>query len=143
MKKTLLSLTLLLGLHFAVQAQSSLPPVPPDSCRIIFMRSTGYQGSLGAFTAFIDDQLVCRLNNKRYSMHLVAPGDHTVSAQFAGKKSKEKAERVSMRTEGGKTYYVQFIINTGMFVNNLYCQEVTENSARLILPSLKEDTNCQ
>jgi hypothetical protein len=114
-----------------------------NSSKIIFMRSTGFQGSFGAFTTFIDDQLACRLNNKRFSSHFVAPGEHFISVQFAGSKSKEKAERIKIKTEAGKTYYVQLIIQNGAFVNNLLPQEVTENSANLLLPNLKEDTDCQ
>jgi hypothetical protein len=113
-----------------------------NSAKIIFMRSTGYAGSATAFTTFIDDNLVCKLNNKKFSTHMVEPGEHTFSVQFAGKTSKEKAERIIIKTEAGKTYYVQLIFQSGAFVNNLYCQEVTESSANIILPKLKEDTSC-
>lgn len=112
------------------------------SAKIVFMRSTGYNGSLAAFTTFIDDNLVCRLNNKRFSTHTVQPGEHNFSVQFAGKDSKVKAERITIKTEAGKTYYIQLIFQPGAFVNNLFCQEVTENSAKLLLPKMKEDTEC-
>ena len=113
-----------------------------SGAKIIFMRSTGYNGSASAFTTFIDDQVVCRLNNKRFSTHTVPAGEHLISVQFAGKNSKQKAERIKINVEEGKTYYVQLIFQPGMFINNLYCQEVTENSANLLLPQLKEDQKC-
>jgi hypothetical protein len=94
------------------------------------------------FTAFIDDSLVCKLNNKRFSVHTVSPGTHKFTVQFAGKKSKDKAEPISIDIEAGKTYYVQMIFQSGFFANNLYCQEVTASSARAILPQLKQDTKC-
>lgn len=112
------------------------------SGKVYFLRSTGYNGSAAAFTVFIDDTVVCKLNNKRYSIHDVQPGTHSFSVQFAGKKSKEKAERIEITVEPGKTYYIQLIFQGGMFVNNLYCQEVTENSAKKVLPDLQEDKKC-
>ena len=110
--------------------------------KVYFIRSTGFQGSASAFTAFIDKQLVCRLNNNKYSIHEVDPGEHVFTVQFGGKKAKEKAEPITINIEAGKTYYIQMIFQTGVFVNNLYCQEVTENSAKTILVNCVEDTDC-
>ena len=108
---------------------------------VYFMRKTGFVGSAAGFNVFIDSNFVCRLNEKRYSVHHVPVGSHTFSAQFAGKKSKEVAEKVEIDVEKGQTYYIQLIFQNGAFANNIYCQEVTKNSAKLILPSLKEDRN--
>jgi hypothetical protein len=113
-----------------------------NTATVYFLRSTGFNGSMSAFTAFIDDTLVCKLNNKRYSIHTIQPGSHKFTVQFAGKKSKDKAEPITINAEAGKTYYIQMIFQPGAFVNNLYCQEVTENSAKAMLPKLKEDTKC-
>lgn len=110
---------------------------------VYFMRSTGFAGSATAFTAFINDSIVCKLNNKRYSIHTIMPGKHKFTVQFAGKKSKEKAEAVYIETEAGKAYYIQMIFQPGAFVNNLYCQEVTENSAKTLLPAMKQDVKCE
>ena len=110
--------------------------------RVYFIRSTGFQGSATAFTAFIDQQLVCKLNNKKFSIHQVEPGEHNFSVQFAGKQSKAKAEQIQINIEAGKTYYVQMVFQPGMIKNNLYCQEVTENSAKTILVNCVEDTKC-
>src|SRR5688572_33310832 len=106
---------------------------------VYFMRTTGYNGSAVAFTVFMDDVILCRINNKRFSVHSVAPGKHFFSSQFAGKKSKEKAEKIEIDIEAGKTYYIQLIFQGGALVNNLYCQEVTENSAKKVLPALQQD----
>jgi uncharacterized alpha/beta hydrolase family protein len=138
----LISTFILLTFFTKTYSQEAIQEEVSNNAKIVFMRSTGFNGSASAFTTFIDDQLVCRLNNKRFSTHIVSPGQHTVSVQFAGKSSKEKAERISIEVEGGKTYYVQLIFQPGMFVNNLYCQEVTKSSANLLLPKLQEDTSC-
>lgn len=140
MRKVLSVLILLLAAS-ATYSQDTTA-TQSGAAKIIFMRSTGYNGSLAAFTTFIDDNLVCRLNNKRFSTHVVQPGEHNFSVQFAGKESKTKAERITIKTEEGKTYYIQLIFQPGAFVNNLYCQEVTESSAKLLLPKMKEDTEC-
>ena len=110
--------------------------------KVYFIRSTGFQGSAAAFTAFIDNQLVCKLNNKRYSIHEVPVGEHTFTVQFGGKQSKAKAEPIVINVEEGKSYYVQMIFQTGALKNNLYCQEVTENSANTIMVNCVEDTKC-
>jgi Protein of unknown function (DUF2846) len=135
--KKLLSLLLLCSIVLSAEAQA-------DSTRqtatVYFMRSTGFTGSAQGFTVFIDDNVVCKLNNKRYSVHQVAPGTHRFSVQFAGKNAKDKAERIEISTEAGKTYYIQLIFQSGLLKNNLYCQEVTESSAKTILGNLKEDS---
>ncbi|MGZ8517929.1 MAG: DUF2846 domain-containing protein [Chitinophagaceae bacterium] len=113
-----------------------------QNAKVYFLRSTGFQGSAQGFTTFIDDKVVCKLNNKRFSIHEVIPGTHYFSVQFAGKNSKEKAERIEIELEAGKIYYIQLIFQTGLLKNNLYCQEVTKSSAITMMDKLKED-NCQ
>lgn len=120
----------------------SLSSMAQEKGTVYFMRSTGFQGSATAFTAFIDGELACKLNNKRFSVHEVEPGEHQFTVQFAGKAAKEKAEPITINIEAGKTYYVQMVFQTGAFVNNLYCQEVTESSAKPVMDTLKEDTKC-
>ena len=138
---SLLSISLC-SLQSTAQADGATHAPSADSAKIVFIRSTGFSGSATAFAAFIDDKLVCRLNNKRFSTHTVPAGSHQFSVQFAGKNSKEKAERIKINTEGGKTYYIQLVFQPGLVVNNIYCQEVTENSAQTVLAKVKEDTQC-
>jgi hypothetical protein len=134
MKKIISLMALMMVSSLFVQAQ--------EKAKIYFIRSTGFQGSAVAFTAFIDKQLVCKLNNKRYSVHEVEPGEHVFTVQFAGKEAKSKAEPISINVEAGKKYYIQMVFQTGALKNNLYCQEVTENSAKTILEKCEEDTKC-
>ena len=140
MRKVLTAFALLLTAP-ALWGQES-PAPDPAPAKVIFMRSTGYVGSATSFNAFIDENMVCRLNNKRFSTHLVTPGEHHFSVQFAGKESKVKAERIVINTEAGKTYYIQLILQQGLVTANVFCQEVTQNSANLLLPKMKEDTKC-
>jgi hypothetical protein len=133
--KTIMLLIFALTIASSSKAQNK-------TAKIYFIRSTGFQGSVSAFTAFIDKEFVCKLNNNKFSIHEVNAGEHTFTVQFAGKKPKEKAEPIIINAEEGKTYYIQMIIQSGMFVNNLYCQEVTENSAKTVLAKCIEDEKC-
>ena len=137
MKTIKLILLLIIGITFSISGHSQ-----DKYARVYFIRSTGFQGSATAFTTFIDEQLVCKLNNKKFSIHQVEPGEHSFAVQFAGKQSKAKAEKIMINVEAGKTYYIQMVFQTGIIKNNLYCQEVTENSAKTVLVNCVEDTKC-
>ena len=142
-KRTTLFIVLSITLNVAFgQDADSAGNISSVTGKVYCMRSTGFQGFATAFTFFIDDSIVCKLNNERYSIHEVTPGIHKFSSQFGGKKSKEKAERIEIDVEAGKTYYIELIFQPGVLINNLYCQEVTENSAKGILAHLKQDTKC-
>ena len=72
MKKALFPVFLFISVFF-VNAQDTISEksnmkktLTQDTGTIYFIRSTGFAGSATAFTAFIDDELVCKLNNKRY-----------------------------------------------------------------------------
>lgn len=110
--------------------------------KIYFLRSTGFQGSAVAFKTFIDGDFVCKLNNKKYSIHEVPVGKHECSVQFGGKTSKEKAEKFEVQVEPGKITYVQLVFETGVLINNIYCEEVTENTAKQKMLNMEEDTKC-
>jgi hypothetical protein len=112
------------------------------TAKVIFMRSTGGQGALIPFSTFIDDKLVCRLNNKHFSTHAVPAGTHTVSVQVGGKEGSDKTEHITINAEAGKTYYIQMVSKVGLLINNLSCKEVTEDAANKVLSKLKEDADC-
>jgi hypothetical protein len=133
-KNLLFAVLFLLTFSFSIYGQ--------EMGKIYFLRSTGFQGSAAAFKTFIDGELVCKLNNKKYSIHEVSIGKHECSVQFGGKKSKEKAEKFEVQVEAGKSTYVELVFETGIFINNIYCQEVTENTANKKMEIMEEDTKC-
>lgn len=114
-----------------------------ETATVYFIRSTGMVGFAQAYMAFIDGQLTCKLNNNRFSIHQVQPGEHTITVQFYGKKAKPSAEPIQIVMEPGNTYYVQMVYTQSFMSDNLYCQEVTENSAKKILRNCVQDTKCQ
>jgi hypothetical protein len=111
---------------------------------VYFLRGKGHAGSATAFSALIDDAIVCKLNNRRYSVHQVSPGKHEFKAQFGGKKGKKKAEIALIEIEAGKTYYVQMIMQASFWVNDVSAQEVTRNSALRLYEDdeIKLDPKC-
>ena len=109
-----------------------------QDAKVYFMRSEGFQAPAAAFTVFIDHKLVGRLNNKKFSKYNIQPGEHTFSTQFSGKKSSEKAEKIEVKTEAGKTYYIQVSFKHGLFQNKLKFKQIDEDDAKKLLTGLKE-----
>ena len=138
-KKFIIVLLISLSFNAVMQAQDGQAK---ETGKIYFLRSTGFQGSAVAFKTFIDGEFVCKLNNKKYSIHEVPVGKHECSVQFGGKKSKEKAEKFEVLVEAGKVTYVKLVFETGAFINNIYCEEVTENTAIQNMKMMEEDIKC-
>lgn len=138
-KKIILLLIITFGFSFSVNAQEA---ENKETGKIYLLRSTGLELWDGSFKTFIDGKLVCKLHNKKYSIHEVLVGKHECSVQFSGTKSKEKAEKFEVNVEKGKTTYVQLVFETGFFINKIYCEEVTENTAKMKMEKMKEDTEC-
>lgn len=111
---------------------------------VYFLRGKGHAGSATAFSALIDSVRVCKLNNRRYSVHELSPGTHQFMAQFGGKKSKNKAEVIEIEIEAGGTYYIQMVMQASFWVNDVSPVEITRNSALRLLSDdeIKLDPDC-
>jgi hypothetical protein len=109
--------------------------------KVYFMRSEGFQAPAAPFNLFIDQKIVGKLRNKRFSIHDVKPGNHTFSTQFAGKNPNDKAEKMEVQIEAGRIYYIQVNFQHGIFKNKLHFKEVKEDDAKKVLPGLKELKN--
>ena len=119
------------------------PSEKTENGTVFLMRSSGYSGSAGTFSVFMDDILVCRVMNNCYSVHLIAPGEHKFSVRFSGKNPKNAAEKLEINIEAGKKYFIQLTLEVGAFNANVYCQEITESSARQLFKRLKLADSCQ
>lgn len=143
----ILLLFLVLFFYHEGSLAQELPENNPDSPNgiVYFLRGKGFAGSATAFSAVIDDTLVCKLNNRRYSVHEVSPGKHEFKAQFAGKKGKKKAEIAVIDVEAGKTYYIQMVMQASFLVNDLTAQEITRNSALRLIEDdeIQLDNDCK
>ena len=82
MKKIVLVFLVSLAVVSTVNAQDK----KVETGKICFLRSTGMRGAAVSFKTFIDGNLYCKLNNKRYSVHEVPVGKHDIFVQFRGLK---------------------------------------------------------
>ena len=110
--------------------------------KVYFLRSTGFVGSGTSFKTYIDGELVCKLGNKKYSIHEVSEGNHECYVLFGGLKINEKAEKCKIKVEENKITYVQFYLDNGIFGFKIYCKEITEEDAKKQLEKMKEDIKC-
>jgi hypothetical protein len=112
---------------------------------IFFIRNTG--ASPSKFNVFIDNSVVCKLPQRRYSMHEVTPGRHTFMAQFAGTTAKEgaKNEAVTVECEAGKTYYLNLVIREKFKwkYKDVFCEEITANTWKKLYAELPIQDNCR
>lgn len=138
-----LLLVLIPGLNLTAQDLAENDPNSTNGL-VYFLRGKNYAGSATAFSALIDGNRVCKLNNRRYSVHEVTPGEHEFKAQFGGKKGKKKAEVTTITIEAGKTYYLQMVMHMNFWYGNVYPQEITRNGALRLLvdDKLKLDPYC-
>ena len=102
-------------------------------------------GSATPFSAIIDEVRVCKLNNRKYSVHQVSPGEHEFKAQFGGKKGKKKAEIAKINIEAGGTYYIQMVRQSSFVSADVIAMEITRNSALRLIEDdkIELDPNCR
>lgn len=110
---------------------------PQENGQIYFMRSTNNVGSIIPYKVFIDGQVVCHLKNQRYSVHTLAPGEHTVSIQNGGLGSKAISIPLKITVQPGKSNYMVAING-----KTLYMQEAVESSALVLLKKLAAIEQC-
>ncbi len=114
-----------------------------STAKLYVYRATGYNGSAVGYSLFVDDTLVCKLNNNRYSIHDIAPGERKISTQFYGKGSKDKAESITIMVESGRTYYVELEQTRVGVLSKVYPQEIGESSTRKLMEKCKLDADCK
>lgn len=139
MKKIFALLAAVTGVSTAVIAQAD--SAKPATAKVYFIRETGFVGSLINFRAKINDSVVCKMSNKRYSIHEIAPGTHTFYLT-TWDMPKNKKNGLELEVEAGKTYYLRMVIKQRFFENVMYYQEITENSAAPLLEKCKLEENC-
>lgn len=140
LKKIILSLIITFNFSISVNSQET---ENKETGKIYFLRSSGLVGFYAPFNTYIDDELVCDLHNKKYSIHEVSAGNHECNVTFDGLKIGEKAEKCLIRVESGKITYVQFFLKNGFFSFRIYGEEISEATAKEKMKKMKEDTKCR
>jgi len=110
--------------------------------KVYLIRATGFTGSAVNYRLYIDDQLICKLKNKSYSIHDISVGDHTVSVVSGGIASKKKSPPLKITVTEGKVNYVSVVSTQSGYANKITCQEITQNSADPLLAKATENKNC-
>ena len=109
---------------------------------VYFLRAKSLQGAAIAFRIFANDELICKLNNNRYTVHQLSPDSKTLSVQFKGGKIKKKTIRYDVELESGKTYYFGICITSGAFVNRPILCPVDKEEAEDFIKESKLDDKC-
>lgn len=110
--------------------------------QVYLIRYTGYTGSAVNYSFYIDDQLICKLKNKSFSIHDLPVGEHTVSVVSGGISNGKKSTPLKIVVEEGKINYVSVVSTQSGYVNKITCQEITKNSSDPILAKSAQKMNC-
>ncbi|QEM12236.1 DUF2846 domain-containing protein [Mucilaginibacter rubeus] len=111
--------------------------------QVYLIRVTGYAGSAVNYRFYVDDKLVCKMKNKTFSIHDIAPGQHTVSVVSGGLSNGKKSAPLTITVEEGKVNYVSVVSTEAGYVNKITCQEITQNSADPLLAKVKQKKDCE
>ena len=140
MKKMLTLLALMLFTNVIYGQEFTLKSTSPDSATVIFYRGGQLWRALVNFTIRANDQELCRLSNNRYMIYKSAPKKCTFTNVAGGLNIPDK-EKLEIELEGGKMYFVQCDIKSGLFTDRMEMTEVTESSAKRKLAGTMPD-NC-
>lgn len=113
------------------------------TAKVVLIREGMHEGSAVSCSIFMNEELLCKLNNKRYSLHEVAPGQYTFHTQWGGNKpNRDKRGDLVVTLEEGKSYYIKFNSVAKAINGYVGLIEVTENTFKTVEPQLKLDDKC-
>lgn len=113
-----------------------------ETATVFIARKKLYTGPVyGPIKVFMDDKLICQINNNSFSVHNVAPGKHRFSAQWDGKESKEGASKDAIEIEviAGTEYFLSADKKVKNLITYIYLEEITMNTWKKTKYGLKQD----
>ncbi len=110
---------------------------------LYLMRSTGKTAAEYSFSTFVNDTLVCKLNNLMFAVHPVSPGHKTILVQYGGSNPKEKAVHASLTVEPGRIYFFKIGVQQRFGGCDIVCTQLLPADARNLLKTLKADSKCR
>jgi hypothetical protein len=116
--------------------------IAQETAKVSIARKKLYTGYGGPIKVFMDEKLICRINNNAFSVHDVPPGKHKFSVQWDGKKSKEKASEksIEIEMEAGKEYYIKAEREDAYLKQSfLLLQEITAGTWKNVKEDLEQD----
>jgi hypothetical protein len=109
---------------------------------VYLLRSAGPDEYVPYFT-YMDQVLLCKLGNGKYSVHEVDPGEHKFHAQYKGKIKSTPETELPVNLEPGKTYYISVNIATKAFSKgSFYCEQLTEEVGKQRAEAYIFDKKC-
>jgi hypothetical protein len=96
-------------------------------------------------SVFMDGKVICNLEDKRYSIHEIEPGEHSFSFQKSGDVLKKEAEENSIliNVESGKIYYVELFTISLNWKAEYFISEVPEGTFTRVTKKYKQNKNCK
>ncbi len=112
------------------------------NAKVYVFRSTGYPQSGVNFRVVINDELTCKIGNKRYALLDVKTGVQTFYITTWDNPTKKKKLGLEVSLEAGKNYYLNMRVTTQGFETKIFFEEITYNSAQLLIEELEQDIDC-
>jgi hypothetical protein len=135
MKKFSFFLFILLTTFMHIHAQS-------QKATVYLLRSAGPDEFVPYFT-YMDQVLLCKLGNGKYSVHEVEPGEHRFHAQYKGKIKSTPETELLVNLEPGKTYYISVNIATKAFSKgSFYCEQLSDEEGKKRAEAFTFDKKC-
>jgi hypothetical protein len=94
------------------------------------------------FKVYIDATLVCILDERRYSVHDVPAGRHTLRVYPRAMNPERYSHEKTIQITAGKSYYIALDFHSYNAPTPVVIHPLTEDLAQIILPSLKQDKSC-
>jgi hypothetical protein len=135
MKASFLFLLLIFGFFLQASAQN-------DKATVYLIRPVGPDNYVPYYT-YLDQKLLCSLQNGQYSRHELEPGQHTFHAQYKGKIKPNPETDLSITLEAGKIYYIGIEIKTKAFgKGSFHCEPIAEENARKMIENFYYNPRC-
>ena len=92
---------------------------------------------------YINQELLCKLGNGKYSVHEVEPGNCKIHAQYKGKIKSSPETELQVNLEPGKSYYISVNIATKAFEKgSFYCEQLSEDEGKKRVQAFLLDNKC-
>ncbi len=113
-----------------------------DSTATLFVaRDTGFIGSAGKYSIFINGKLACRISNQRYVMQTLKPGTHAIAIQARGATLRRGSREQTIEVKQGDVLFFKILQDSSSRPSVILFQ-TDELEARLIFPTLRVNENC-
>lgn len=112
----------------------------PENATVVFYRGSQFWRAAVNFTIRVDGEELCRLSNNRFLVYRTTPKTVYFTNVAGGLNIPDK-EKLEMKLEAGKVYFVQCDIKSGFVSDRMEMTEVTESTAKRKMNGIKPD-NC-